>query len=105
LWIGHATGTAGSAASDRHRSDLVAVDRFGAVRRLVAPVVALAGNAGDSNSCWSAMTIAITWTCRRCEGCRTTRGNVVPIGNGARLGKPNVVELDWWQTHEIETWR
>jgi L-ascorbate metabolism protein UlaG (beta-lactamase superfamily) len=24
---------------------------------------------------------------------------IVPLGNGARLEKPNVVELDWWQTH------
>jgi L-ascorbate metabolism protein UlaG (beta-lactamase superfamily) len=30
---------------------------------------------------------------------------IVPIGNGpriARLGHPNVVELDWWQTHEVD---
>jgi L-ascorbate metabolism protein UlaG (beta-lactamase superfamily) len=25
---------------------------------------------------------------------------VVPLGNAGRLGKRNVVELDWWQTHE-----
>jgi L-ascorbate metabolism protein UlaG (beta-lactamase superfamily) len=24
---------------------------------------------------------------------------VTPLGNGPRLRKPNVVELDWWQTH------
>jgi L-ascorbate metabolism protein UlaG (beta-lactamase superfamily) len=24
---------------------------------------------------------------------------VTALGNGRRLGKPNVVELDWWQTH------
>ena len=23
------------------------------------------------------------------------------LGNGARLGKPNVIELDWWQTHTL----
>jgi L-ascorbate metabolism protein UlaG (beta-lactamase superfamily) len=26
---------------------------------------------------------------------------IVPIGNGARIGHPNVIELDWWQTHEV----
>lgn len=26
---------------------------------------------------------------------------IAPIGNGPRLGKPNVVELDWWQTHAV----
>ncbi len=26
---------------------------------------------------------------------------VTGIGNGARLGKPNVVELDWWDSHRI----
>jgi L-ascorbate metabolism protein UlaG (beta-lactamase superfamily) len=26
---------------------------------------------------------------------------VVPLGNAKRLRKPNVVELDWWQTHEL----
>jgi L-ascorbate metabolism protein UlaG (beta-lactamase superfamily) len=26
---------------------------------------------------------------------------IAPLGNGPRLGKPNVVELDWWQTHEL----
>jgi N-acyl-phosphatidylethanolamine-hydrolysing phospholipase D len=25
------------------------------------------------------------------------------LGNGKRLGKPNVVELDWWQSHTIGT--
>jgi L-ascorbate metabolism protein UlaG (beta-lactamase superfamily) len=30
---------------------------------------------------------------------------IVPVGNGpriARLGHPNVVELDWWQTHVVD---
>jgi L-ascorbate metabolism protein UlaG (beta-lactamase superfamily) len=26
---------------------------------------------------------------------------VTPLGNGARIKKPDVVELDWWQTHAI----
>ena len=26
---------------------------------------------------------------------------VVPLGNGPRIAHPNVVELDWWQTHEL----
>src|SRR5262249_9942595 len=25
---------------------------------------------------------------------------IVPLGNGPRIRHPNVVELDWWQTHE-----
>ncbi|HEY5927529.1 MAG TPA: MBL fold metallo-hydrolase [Kofleriaceae bacterium] len=27
---------------------------------------------------------------------------IVPLGNGARIKHPNVVELDWWQTHEVD---
>src|SRR5437588_8038826 len=27
---------------------------------------------------------------------------IVPLGNGARIHHPNVVELDWWQTHELD---
>jgi L-ascorbate metabolism protein UlaG (beta-lactamase superfamily) len=27
---------------------------------------------------------------------------IVPIGNGARIKHPNVVELDWWQTHTVD---
>jgi L-ascorbate metabolism protein UlaG (beta-lactamase superfamily) len=26
---------------------------------------------------------------------------IVPVGNGPRIKHPNVVELDWWQTHEV----
>jgi L-ascorbate metabolism protein UlaG (beta-lactamase superfamily) len=26
---------------------------------------------------------------------------VVPLGNASRLGKPNIVELDWWQSHTV----
>jgi len=27
---------------------------------------------------------------------------IVPVGNGKRIKHPNVVELDWWQTHEVD---
>jgi L-ascorbate metabolism protein UlaG (beta-lactamase superfamily) len=27
---------------------------------------------------------------------------IVPTGNGPRIKHPNVVELDWWQTHEVD---
>ena len=27
---------------------------------------------------------------------------IVPLGNGRRVRHPNVVELDWWQTHEVD---
>jgi L-ascorbate metabolism protein UlaG (beta-lactamase superfamily) len=27
---------------------------------------------------------------------------IVPMGNGKRIKHPNVVELDWWQTHEVD---
>ena len=27
---------------------------------------------------------------------------IVPLGNGKRIKHPNVVELDWWQTHEVD---
>ena len=26
---------------------------------------------------------------------------IVPLGNGARIKHPNVVELDWWQSHRV----
>src|SRR5205814_9006395 len=26
---------------------------------------------------------------------------IVPLGNGPRIRHPNVVELDWWQTHNV----
>jgi len=26
---------------------------------------------------------------------------IVPLGNGARIKHPNIIELDWWQTHEV----
>ena len=27
---------------------------------------------------------------------------IVPVGNGKRIKHPNVVELDWWQTHDVD---
>jgi L-ascorbate metabolism protein UlaG (beta-lactamase superfamily) len=27
---------------------------------------------------------------------------IVPAGNGVRIKHPNVVELEWWQTHEVD---
>ena len=27
---------------------------------------------------------------------------IVPLGNGKRIKHPRVVELDWWQTHEVD---
>jgi N-acyl-phosphatidylethanolamine-hydrolysing phospholipase D len=27
---------------------------------------------------------------------------IVPLGNGVRVKHPRVVELDWWQTHEVD---
>ncbi len=27
---------------------------------------------------------------------------IVPVGNAKRIHHPNVVELDWWQTHEVD---
>jgi N-acyl-phosphatidylethanolamine-hydrolysing phospholipase D len=26
---------------------------------------------------------------------------IVPLGNAKRIGHPNIVELDWWQTHSV----
>lgn len=100
VWIGHATWAL------RLAGKLIVIDPIwsrsigGAVRRLVAPGVA-----------WGAMPAAdlvlVTHDHRDHMDLPTIRKlspealYIVPLGNGGRLGKPNVVELDWWQTHEV----
>ncbi|TMQ20624.1 MAG: hypothetical protein E6J91_03640 [Deltaproteobacteria bacterium] len=65
-------GAAARRPADRHRSDLVAIDR----RR--DPPARRAGRRARDAALY-----------------------VVPLGNASRLGKPHVVELDWWQTHAV----
>jgi L-ascorbate metabolism protein UlaG (beta-lactamase superfamily) len=100
VWIGHATWAI------RLAGKLIVTDPIwsrsigGAVRRLVPPGVALADMPAID-------VVLVTHDHRDHMDLPTIRKlpddalYVVPIGNAARLGKPNVVELDWWQTHQI----
>jgi L-ascorbate metabolism protein UlaG (beta-lactamase superfamily) len=99
VWIGHATWAL------RLGGKLIVTDPIwsrsigGTVRRLAAPGVALAAMPAidvvlvthDHRDHMDLPTIA-----RLPEDALY----VVPLGNAGRLGKRNVVELDWWQTHE-----
>jgi L-ascorbate metabolism protein UlaG (beta-lactamase superfamily) len=100
VWIGHATWAL------RLGGQLIVIDPIwsrsigGAVRRLVEPGVALAAMPAID-------LVLVTHDHRDHLDLPTIHKlpdralYIVPIGNAARLGKPNVVELDWWQTHEV----
>jgi L-ascorbate metabolism protein UlaG (beta-lactamase superfamily) len=100
VWIGHATWAL------RLAGRLIVTDPIwsrsigGAVRRLVPPGVALDGMPAID-------VVLVTHDHRDHLDLPTIRKlphdalYVVPIGNGPRLGKPNVIELDWWQTHQV----
>ena len=100
VWIGHATWAL------RLAGKLIVIDPIwsrsigGAVRRLVAPGVAL-------EAMPAADLVLVTHDHRDHMDLPTIRKfpgealYIVPLGNGPRLDKPNVVELDWWQTHEV----
>jgi L-ascorbate metabolism protein UlaG (beta-lactamase superfamily) len=115
VWIGHATwalrlgvnrsphpGAAGEAASGK----LIVTDPVwstslsGVVKRLVQPGVAL-----DE---MPAIDIVLVTHDHRdhmdlptLEKLGDAPLYIVPLGNGPRIKHPNVVELDWWQTHEV----
>jgi len=98
VWIGHATWAL------RLAGRLIVTDPIwsgsigGAVRRLVAPGVALAAMppvdlvlvSHDHRDHMDRSTL------RRLPD---TARYIVPLGNAARLAKPDVVELDWWDSH------
>lgn len=100
VWIGHATWAL------RLGGKLIVTDPIwsgsigGAVRRLVAPGVPLAAMPPVD-------VVLVSHDHRDHMDLPTLRRMpdaalyVVPIGNAARLGKPNVVELDWWDSHAI----
>jgi hypothetical protein len=100
VWIGHATWAL------RLAGKLIVTDPIwsrsigGAVRRLVPPGVAL-------DSMPAIDVVLVTHDHRDHLDLPTIRAlphdalYVVPLGNGPRLGKPNVIELDWWQTHQV----
>ncbi|HEX3483292.1 MAG TPA: MBL fold metallo-hydrolase [Kofleriaceae bacterium] len=100
VWIGHATWAL------RLAGKLIVTDPIwsrsigGAVRRLVAPGVPLAAMPPVdvvlvSHDHRDHMDLP---TLRRLPD---TALYIVPIGNAARLDKPRVVELDWWDSHAI----
>jgi L-ascorbate metabolism protein UlaG (beta-lactamase superfamily) len=100
VWIGHATWAL------RLAGKLIVTDPIwsrsigGAVRRLVAPGVPLAAMPPVD-------VVLVSHDHRDHMDLPTLRRlpdaaqYVVPIGNAARLGKPSVVELDWWDSHAI----
>jgi L-ascorbate metabolism protein UlaG (beta-lactamase superfamily) len=100
VWIGHATWAL------RLGGKLIVTDPIwsrsigGAVRRLVAPGVPLAAMPPVD-------VVLVSHDHRDHMDLPTLRRlpdaalYVVPIGNAARLGKPSVVELDWWDSHAI----
>jgi L-ascorbate metabolism protein UlaG (beta-lactamase superfamily) len=100
VWIGHATW------AFRLGGQLVVIDPVwsttlsGVVRRLVPPGVALADMP-------AADIVLVTHDHRDHMDLPTlaklpaTATYVVPLGNGPRIPHPNIVELDWWQSHRI----
>jgi len=100
VWIGHATWAL------RLGGKLVVTDPIwsssisGVVPRLVEPGVVLAEMPAID-------VVLVTHDHRDHMDLPTlaklpdTATYVVPLGNAARLHKPNVVELDWWQTHVL----
>jgi N-acyl-phosphatidylethanolamine-hydrolysing phospholipase D len=101
VWIGHATW------AFRLGGKLVVTDPIwsraigGAVPRLVAPGVAI-------DAMPAIDIVLVTHDHRDHLDLPTIRKlsrealYVVPLGNAGRLGRPNVVELDWWQTHQVD---
>jgi N-acyl-phosphatidylethanolamine-hydrolysing phospholipase D len=99
-WIGHATW------AFRLGGQLVVTDPVwsnalsGVVKRLVPPGVALAELPAPD-------IVLVTHDHRDHLDFPTiaklpeSATFVVPLGNGPRIKKPNVIELDWWQTHRI----
>jgi L-ascorbate metabolism protein UlaG (beta-lactamase superfamily) len=100
VWIGHATWAL------RLGGKLLVIDPVwssalsGVVKRLVQPGVALGQLPAPD-------IVMVTHDHRDHLDLPTiaklpeTALYIAPIGNGPRLHKPNVVELDWWQTHEV----
>jgi len=100
VWIGHATW------AWRLGGKLVVIDPIfsrsisGAVGRLVAPGVPLAELPAPD-------VVLVTHDHRDHMDLPTLAKlspdatYLVPLGNGARLGKRHVVELDWWESHAI----
>lgn len=99
VWIGHATWAL------RLGGKLIVIDPIwanrigGAVKRLTPPGVAL-------DELPAPDYVLVTHDHRDHMDLPTLKAlpdaatYVVPLGNGKRLGKPNVVELDWWQAHD-----
>ncbi len=101
-WIGHASW------AFRLGGQLVVIDPVwstalsGVVKRLVPPGIALAAMppidlvlvTHDHRDHLDLPTIAALPD-------RATY--IVPLGNGARIAKPNVIELDWWETRTLGT--
>ena len=100
VWIGHATWAL------RLGGKLVVTDPVwsnalsGVVSRLVAPGVAL--------DAMPPIDIVLVTHDHRDHMDRPTLAKlgdaplyIVPLGNGKRIKHPNVIELDWWQTHDV----
>ncbi len=97
VWIGHATWAL-RLGGKLILTDPIWANRIGgAVKRLVPPGVPLA-------ELPPADIVLVTHDHRDHMDLPTlaklpdTATYIVPLGNAERLGKPNVLELDWWQT-------
>jgi L-ascorbate metabolism protein UlaG (beta-lactamase superfamily) len=100
VWIGHATWAL------RLGGKLIVTDPIwsrsigGAVRRLVAPGVAL-------DQLPAPDVVLVTHDHRDHMDLPTLKRlpadalYIVPAGNAPRLHKPNIVELDWWESHAL----
>jgi L-ascorbate metabolism protein UlaG (beta-lactamase superfamily) len=100
VWIGHATWALRLGGVLLVTDPIWSPSIGGAVRRLAAPGVAL-------DAMPPIDIVLVTHDHRDHMDLPTLRRlpddalYIVPVGNAARLAKPNVVELEWWQTHEV----
>jgi L-ascorbate metabolism protein UlaG (beta-lactamase superfamily) len=102
VWIGHATWALRLGGKLLVTDPIWSKSISGVVPRLVAPGVPLADMPAID-------IVLVTHDHRDHMDLPTlaqlpdTATYIVPLGNGARLpkSKPNIVELDWWQTHQL----
>jgi len=100
VWIGHASWTLRLAGKLLVIDPVWSTALSGVVKRLVPPGIALGQLPAPD-------IVMVTHDHRDHLDLPTiaklpeTSLYIAPLGNGPRLGKPNVVELDWWQTHEV----
>jgi len=102
VWIGHATWALRLGGKLLVTDPIWSKSIGGAVPRLVPPGVPLAAMPPID-------LVLVTHDHRDHLDLATigklpaTATYIVPVGNGPRIPHPNVVELEWWQSHTIDT--